>query len=376
MLMKLRLLLLAALFAGATDALAMPTDAELQAAEPQVYGLLGNDQRNVGAQARTRLNVAEAAARLCDQTDSEAARLLLLKGAFVLCVRDGALDRAVEILDRIRREISDVPPRCLARLITASLREAPPATESALYRQLGERRLYDIYGVDGRLDADGFPFPDGLAHRWSFTTDGRDSVGGVNALLCGGTAITNGQCFTKAGYVCLNNAARDLRGDFTIEVWYTELEYAYGCRVFCLRGYKNDRHVLAWITGPQGRIYYSHPYGTSSYRNLSGFETGRPTYVAVTASQSGEGMLVTAYKYDRESDRMENFATTVFPKDSRGFDIRKLFLGRRAYDDKSGKYHHSTSAFDECRVWTRCLTPEEIRRSARSGPDSLPGIQR
>lgn len=64
-----------------------------------------------------------------------------------------------------------------------------------------------------------------LAHRYSFTTDGSDSVGTADGLISGNAVIAGGMLTTTGGngdYLALpSNVAAGITGDFTIETFVT-----------------------------------------------------------------------------------------------------------------------------------------------------------
>ena len=75
---------------------AMPTEAEVEKAVPKVERMLASEKVALASGKMTRAEVAETAMKLASGADDEAAKLLLMKGAFVLHVRDGDLEKAVK----------------------------------------------------------------------------------------------------------------------------------------------------------------------------------------------------------------------------------------------------------------------------------------
>ena len=80
---------------------AMPTPEQTKKVESLVVDLMRDDQAALKSGKKTRVEVAESAMSLADQAESEAAKLLLMKGAFNLYVRAGEFDRAIETLQSL-----------------------------------------------------------------------------------------------------------------------------------------------------------------------------------------------------------------------------------------------------------------------------------
>ena len=87
--MKCTKIVLSGLVAFTATANAMPTQEETKKAEPLVMGLMRADQAALKSGKKTRAEVAESAIKLADKAESEAEKLLLMKGAFNLYVRAG-----------------------------------------------------------------------------------------------------------------------------------------------------------------------------------------------------------------------------------------------------------------------------------------------
>ena len=93
---KLTLVGTMAVACAAFQLAAMPTEKETRLAEPVVKKLLAREKAALESGKKTRAEVAVAAMKLADEADTDAAKLLLMKGAFVLYVQDGNLKKAVE----------------------------------------------------------------------------------------------------------------------------------------------------------------------------------------------------------------------------------------------------------------------------------------
>ena len=138
---------LAVAFAGREMA-AMPTKVETLRSEPTVQKLMASDLAAIKSGAKTRAEVASVAIKLAEETDSEAEKLLLMKGAFSLYVRSGEFDRAVETIEALQTAIPDIPDENVVSIITTSLRNISRSEGKLLYAFLDDIKA-------GRHNADG-----------------------------------------------------------------------------------------------------------------------------------------------------------------------------------------------------------------------------
>ena len=138
--MKCTKIMLSGLVAFAATANAMPTQEQTKKVEPLVMDLMREDQAALKSGKKTRVEVAESAMELADKAESEAAKLLLIKGAFNLYVRAGEFDKAIETLQTMQTVIPDMPPANMVNIIEASLRVVSRKNGGQLYRLLDETK--------------------------------------------------------------------------------------------------------------------------------------------------------------------------------------------------------------------------------------------
>ena len=139
--MKAKMICAMALACAAFQLAAMPTEEEAKQAEPVVKKLLASERAALDSGKKTRSEVAAAAMKLADEADTDAAKLLLMKGAFVLYVKDGNLEKAVETMNALEAAISDMPPQSITNMIEAALiGVSKKETASRLYRLLDEAK--------------------------------------------------------------------------------------------------------------------------------------------------------------------------------------------------------------------------------------------
>jgi len=144
---KLTMMVAAAMACAAVQLAAMPTEEETKQAEPVVKKLLAQERVALESGKKTRSEVAAAAMKLAGETDTDAAKLLLMKGAFVLYVRDGKLEKAVETMKALKATIPDIPPQSVTNIIETALLGVSKKEDGApLYKLLDESKA-DIASI-------------------------------------------------------------------------------------------------------------------------------------------------------------------------------------------------------------------------------------
>ncbi|MCR5839951.1 MAG: leucine-rich repeat domain-containing protein [Kiritimatiellae bacterium] len=121
--MKTKLTMMVAMAAAcaAPQLTAMPTAEETRRAEPVVKKLLESDRAALASGTKTRSEVAAAAMRRAGAAKTEAEKLLLMKGAFVLYAQDGNLDKAAETMATIKRAFRNLPPQSVTNMMREAL---------------------------------------------------------------------------------------------------------------------------------------------------------------------------------------------------------------------------------------------------------------
>ena len=146
--MKAKLACAITLACAAIQLTAMPTEEETKQAEPVVQKLMAPERAAYKSGKKTRSEVAAAAMKLAGEADTDAAELLLMKGAFVLYVRDGNLEKAVETMNALEAAISDMPPQSVTNMIEAALLGVPRKEDGArLYKLLDESKKVGVESV-------------------------------------------------------------------------------------------------------------------------------------------------------------------------------------------------------------------------------------
>lgn len=119
--------------ACALAASGMPTQAELEKVQGLVTELMRSDVANFNARKMSAADVATSALKYAGEAQSEAARFLLLKGAFFYRVRAEDYDGAMNVISKIRHDIKDVPDATLVKILSSAIRRIPRKSAGRLY---------------------------------------------------------------------------------------------------------------------------------------------------------------------------------------------------------------------------------------------------
>ncbi len=142
--MKTKLMMMGALAAtcAVCELAAMPTAEETRQAEPAVKRLLQQQRTELKSGRKTRSDVALLAMKRASEAKTEAEKLLLMKGAFALYVRDGNLEKAAETMNVLKKAIPDLPQENVKNMIEMSLKGASKNVDGArLYKLLDEAKV-------------------------------------------------------------------------------------------------------------------------------------------------------------------------------------------------------------------------------------------
>ena len=138
----------------------MPTQAELEKAQGLVTELMRSDVANFNERKMSAADVATAALKYAGEAQSEAARFLLLKGAFFYRVRAEDYDGAMAVISKIRNDINDVPDATLVNILSSAIRSIPRKRAGRLYdlqQRLQDRALYCVIDLSAGPNARTYP---------------------------------------------------------------------------------------------------------------------------------------------------------------------------------------------------------------------------
>ena len=132
--MKISMVLVVAMAGGL--AFTMPTQKELENAAPVVQERLAKERQSVADGRKTRTEVADAAVIMAASADSEAEKVLLLKGAFTFYVRDGQYGKASETLGALRIAIDRVSDETINSLVKSVEGAVEPEDRPRFHRMM------------------------------------------------------------------------------------------------------------------------------------------------------------------------------------------------------------------------------------------------
>lgn len=218
----------------------------------------------------------------------------------------------------------------------------------------------------------------GLIHRWSFSGDLKDSVGGREGKsINGNILVEKGQVRIgpKGGHVDLGSDIVPSGGEkeYTIEIWAIKYSDKKWSRVFHI---PNDLG--------ENEYYISWNRWAGSGPDTWGWKL--PGTKHLSASQKGgtgkgiENQFVIVYGHDRNKKpyyrvyimRGEDIYWKEEIKDNViMFKNHSAFWLGCAYEPHSDN-RMADASYNEVRIWNRALTESEIKRSAKLGPDRLP----
>ena len=140
--MKTKLMMIGALatVCAAHELAAMPTEEEARRAEPVVKKLLVQERAALNSGKMTRSEVAAAAMGLADKAESDAEKLLLMKGACDFYVHAGEFDKTIETFQTIMTKIPDIPYAAIVSILEYSLRGVPRNRAKDLWAFLDETK--------------------------------------------------------------------------------------------------------------------------------------------------------------------------------------------------------------------------------------------
>ena len=158
--MKCTKVILGGLIAGVAMVNAMPTLEQTKKVEPLVMGLMREDQNALKSGKKTRAEVAQSAMEFADKAESEAVKLLLMKGALNLYVRAGEFDKAIATLHSLKAAITDIPPQIVTNMIETALRGAAKKEDGELFHKLIDEYKAEV-GASG-IQTEKFPLAQGI----------------------------------------------------------------------------------------------------------------------------------------------------------------------------------------------------------------------
>lgn len=203
-----------------------------------------------------------------------------------------------------------------------------------------------------------------LTHRYSFTSDASDSVGGANGTLQGAATVSGGQLQLNGyntNYLALPAGMLSNYSSVTIDTWVTFGTAQHWARLweFADLGAATQNEFYfspGWNSTPNANFYNAgFPWGGSVLPN-GAFSN---VTMHITCEYGDGGMQVYT------NGVLESSATNLIaPASSAG--LNSAFIGHSPYNDPG-----LDGSVDEFRIYRGLLSPDEITASQILGPNQL-----
>ena len=214
----------------------------------------------------------------------------------------------------------------------------------------------------------------GLIHRWSFSGNLKDSVGGRDGkVIDGEVTFENDQVRIRpgGGYVDLgeNVVPGGGKEEYTIEVWATKYSIQEWARVFQIPdNFGDNDYYWTWNAGVEPRKWGWKVAGYGRWYRRQGDGTG----IGV------ENHFVVVYGHDEE--KKPYFHVNIFRGENGYWGRRDRLTGEMFKSHSAFWLGHSPfktdatadASYNEVRIWNRAFTQDEMLQSAKLGPDKIP----
>jgi len=233
------------------------------------------------------------------------------------------------------------------------------------------------------LLADGTCTYANLLHRWSFTSDASDSVGGTTASLYGSAEVQDGKLVLLGGnkgssYANLGAGMVPTSGAFTIELWAKKTAVSSFGRIFDIGTGNNNYIFMAWnraSTANTDQLGYWYTLNQLSFKGNAddrlAYDLNVFYHIAISYEpQADNTTLISFWRRNLLTGVVEKSATLTSAAGwtpSLLTEKATFWLGHSQWGEPD-----SASQYDEVRVWNTALTEEQLTWSARLGPDTLP----
>lgn len=217
-----------------------------------------------------------------------------------------------------------------------------------------------------------------LAHRWSFTSDYKDSITGAAATTIGSAvALSDGKVSLTGngnGKGSLNLGANLLdTTSATIEIWARHDAIKKWGRIFDYGSGEQNYFMMAWTyqeTANRNRVD-SQAGGAQVHQTYNStadaYVLATDYYICATLQKNAEGKTVARWRrYNVGSGVLEQDGTLTMGGGIEDFANPVLYLGHSQF---SADYD-ANATYDEVRVWNCVLSDEAIAESCALGPDA------
>lgn len=214
--------------------------------------------------------------------------------------------------------------------------------------------------------------PPVLTHRYSFTQDASDTVGGADGTLFGNAYIQNGSVIldgTSGTYVDLPNGLLTNYTSITIETWVTDAGSANWSRIFDFGNSIGGEDIN---NGASQTMFLTLPSGSGNLRFAINKGTGEQQVNATRPPVNQKVFIALVIKASERSAMLFvdgklvgiNTNVDLTPMDL-GYTVNN-WLGRSQYNDP-----YFNGQIDEFRIYDGALEPMLIAAHASAGPDKI-----
>jgi hypothetical protein len=244
-----------------------------------------------------------------------------------------------------------------------------------------------------------------LTHRYSFTGDASDSVGGANGTLMGPATVSGGQlqlnnpAFSPSsfagGWLQLPVSILPTSGSVTIEQWFTFGGSGFFTEAYTFSdrngganppGSNNGQYLMHTISNPQGGPVPAGG-GNSVAQSLAGYAGGETrafgttpglgafgggylddggTYMAVTVIDGGAGTL--SYYLWRVSDGLGGLQQTIPAIALSSYSFTDAMIGRSPFPGDNW----TSGSVNEFRIYNEARSAAQVLSDAQNGPNAIP----
>ncbi|MGA2684643.1 MAG: lamin tail domain-containing protein, partial [Verrucomicrobiota bacterium] len=211
-----------------------------------------------------------------------------------------------------------------------------------------------------------------LLHRYPFTTDATDVVGGANGQLLGGATVSGGAVVLNGSSAYVNlpvNLVSNLTS-ITYEVWFTDFGSSTWARIYDLGdssggpGNQGGGISYMFLTALSGSGGIRGAYNLGSGEQLIDF-TPRPTVGVehhIVWTQDGNAQVASIYVDGVLMGQNTSFTFTPAAVGSTFND----WLGRSQYNDP-----YFYGSIDEFRIWDSALSQLQVAIDLQAGPNQV-----
>ncbi len=223
-------------------------------------------------------------------------------------------------------------------------------------------------GPDACLTLGERPSGASLVHRWSFTSDTTDAVGGRTGVLNGpGARVEDGMLRLTGGpqgssWAELGVGLLPSTGPFTIELWARKTADQSNARFLDIGTGQKTSFVMAWYSSASIPDFVEYN-GSQYQRTMAPYTMDTMYHIAVVYDGVG------TFRWERRdlaTGRLERSTSVQGAPLHCTLPNARFWLGHSWYKDLD-----SSSDYDEVRIWDGALTSAELAQNVLNGPDAL-----